>query len=168
MTQALQEPKGKNLVLHFSFIQVCQRPKGTLKNQESSVPIYLDFFSEQTLSYQSNLPFLALDLLLPLSCVWGSAQFENILSHVYSTLWYGRWENSVQFFSNEFSKTSIYKHYFTSQLDILSKKGFYLFCVKKLLTIGQLSNSKVLNLESKIESQKYYNSIQNFEIHLKS
>ena len=102
-------------------------------------------FSEQTLSYQSNLPFLALDLLLPLSCVWGSAQFENILSHVYSTLWYGRWENSVQFFSNEFSKTSIYKHYFTSLLDILSEKGFYLFCVKKLLTMNCIQISNCFN-----------------------
>ena len=92
---------------------------------------------------ECNLPFLALDLLLPLSCVWGSAQFENILSHVHSTLWYGRWENSVQFFSNEFSKTSIYKHYFTSQLDILSKKGFYLFCVKKTFNNELYSNFKL-------------------------
>ena len=108
-------------------------------------------FYEQTLSYQCNLPFLALDLLLPLSCVWGSAQFENILSHVHSTLWFGRWENSVQFFSNEFSKTSIYKPYFTSLLDILSKKGFYLFCVKKNTFDNELySNFKLF--QQKIRS----------------
>ena len=107
------------------------------------------FFSQYSIiSVQPT--FLALDLLLPLSCVWGSAQFENILSHVHSTLWFGRWENSVQFFSNEFSKTSIYKPYFTSLLDILSKKGFYLFCVKKPFDNELYSNFKLF--QQKIQS----------------